>query len=141
MPGTDQFTSMKYCWMLLAVVCLLLGGCGRQTIKTAKIKGVYAYRSGGISEVVEVQDNGHFQQTITMGTNVYHVSGIWTQDARDVKFRGLFLARFDTTSKRVLNPPEKYFIISAYWDEKQDRLSLGIDDGGKSYYLDKSGNP
>ena len=115
--------SMSFLYRSAFLLCLLAAfGCSPRPIE-----GVYAFRSNEVEETLELRPGGEFRQQVTIDGTIYSATGQWSLASRDLKLRGQFLVRFDTSAGRTLKPPREYSLYSGYWDASHGRISYSAE--------------
>src|SRR5664279_84956 len=105
------------------LLCLLAAfGCSRRPIE-----GVYVFRSSEVEETLNLRPGGEFSQRVNMGSDTYSATGRWSLASRDLKLRGRFFVRFDTSTGKLMKPPQEYSLYSGYWDAHDSRISFSAD--------------
>jgi hypothetical protein len=120
--GVKSLKRKAFCFGACLLCLLAVFGCSPKPIE-----GVYVFKSKDVEETLDLQPGGEFRQRIKMDDQIFNATGRWSLVARDLKFRGEFLVRFDTSKGKLLKPPEQYSMYSAYWDARNNRISFSAD--------------
>jgi hypothetical protein len=105
------------------LLCLLAAfGCSRRPIE-----GAYVFRSSEVEETLDLRPGGEFSQRVKMGGDTYSATGRSSLPSRDLKLRGQFFVRFDTSTGKTLKPPQEYSLYSGYWDARHGRVSFSAE--------------
>jgi len=115
------------------VAALSLNGC--DSASRHDLEGSYAFRAGDVQETLELKPDGAFAQKITIDGNAFTGAGEWVfEKPRGIKLRD-FLVRFDTSSGKTIDPPQKYGAYLGFWNPQRKRIVF--DNEGK-YFLDQA---
>lgn len=114
------------------VAAVSLNGC--EAPKPSDLEGSYTLRTDELQESLELKSGGVFAQQITIDGRTFTTTGEWLiEKPRGLKLRD-FLVRFDTSSGKIIDPPQKYGAYFGYWNPSRKRIVF--DDEGK-YFLDR----
>jgi hypothetical protein len=116
-------------WICQLIVIFMLAACSGPVPTMSTVKGRYIGSYGGGEEIIELNGDGTFSQTLSVGgKEQVRNTGKWSVEGAEVKLEN-FVEFFDVEFKKLRLPPKKFGSIHCMWTTNPDQLVFDYESG------------
>lgn len=125
--SVNSRTQRAFTWITVA---LLASSCGKPSGGSAPSPGTYRGSYLGCSEVIVLNSNGFFTQTLNYPSASFTNTGSWKFEIRRAQNKVVFdqfLVAVDTINETSFNPPKMFSFYDGDWVHDRKRIEFRVE--------------